>query len=162
MATPQPRHIVQPHKAHLRLSAAEVTTAEASVSAAVVASNEAWMRALETASPLGLDQIKTGSNLQSILREVTLLREHDEYWRIDVQQVQVIWVRLLSPTSAQALLHKFGESRRLYRRGRATPLQVDNSSYSNLYDLNRVDGRWLVARVAAVDDATAARLAAAR
>jgi hypothetical protein len=138
-----------------------VAAAEARVSAAVVESNEAWMRALETASPLGLDQIKTGSNLQSILREVTLLRERDQYWRIDVQQVQVIWVRLLSPTSAQAIMRKIGESRRLYRRGRATPLEVDNSSYTNLYDLNLVGGHWLVSRVAAVDDATAARLAAA-
>jgi hypothetical protein len=137
-----------------------VATAEAGVSAAVVESNEAWMRALETASPLGLDRIKMGSNLQSILQEVTLLREHDEYWRIDVQQVRVIWARLLSPTYARALVRKEGEARRLYRHGRATPLEVDEASYTNLYDLDRVGGRWLVARVAAVNDATAARLAA--
>jgi hypothetical protein len=119
------------------------------------------MRALETASPLGLDRIKMGSNLQSILREVTLLRERDEYWRIDVQQVRVIWARLLGPTYARALVRKIRESRRLYRRGRATPLEVDTGSYTNLYDLNRVGRRWLVSRVAALDDATAARLAAA-
>jgi ARC6-like, IMS domain len=138
-----------------------VAAAEARVSAAVGKSNVAWMQALETASPLGLDRIKMGSNLQSILREVTRLREHDEYWQIDVQQVRVIWARLLSPTHARALVRKIGESRRLYRRGRATPLEVDNGSYTNLYDLNRVDGRWLVWRVAALDDATAARLATA-
>jgi hypothetical protein len=119
------------------------------------------MHALETASPLGLDQIKTGSNLQSIVREVRLLRERYEYWRIDVQQVRVIWVRLLGPTYARALVRKIGESRRLYRRGRATPLEIDTGTYTNLYDLNRVGGRWLVSRVAAVDDATAARLATA-
>ena len=139
-----------------------MAAAEARVSAAVVESNVAWMRALETASPLGLDRIKMGSNLQSILREVALLQEHGEYWRIDVEQVRVIWVRLLSPTSARALMRKVGESRRLYRRGRARPLEVDTGSYTNLYDLNRVDGRWLVSRVAAVDNATAARLVAAR
>jgi hypothetical protein len=50
----------------------------------------------------------------------------------------------------------------LYRRGRATPLEVDTRSYTNLYDLNLVRGHWLVSRVAAVDGATAARLAAAR
>jgi ARC6-like, IMS domain len=138
-----------------------VVAAEAHVSAAIGESNVAWMRAMETASPLGLDRIKMGSNLQSVLREVTRLREHDEYWRIDVQQVRVIWARLLRPTYARALVRKDGESRRLYRRGRVTPLEVDNASYTNLYDLNRVGGRWLVSRVAALDDATAARLAAA-
>jgi hypothetical protein len=60
-----------------------VAAADARVSATVVASNLAWMRALETASPLGLDRIKMGSNLQSIVREVTLLRERDKYWPID-------------------------------------------------------------------------------
>ena len=73
----------------------------------------------------------------------------------------VIWARLLSPAYAQALARKIGESRRLYRRGRAAPLEVDARSYTNLYDLNLVDGRWLVTRVAGLDDATAARLAAA-
>jgi hypothetical protein len=81
---------------------------------------------------------ETGSNLPSIVREVTLLRERDEYRRIDVQQVRVIWTRLLSPTYARALVRKIGESRRLYRRGRATPLEVDTGSYTNLYDLKRV------------------------
>ena len=37
----------------------------------------------------------------------------------------------------------------------------DTGSYTNLYDLNRVGGHWLVSRVAALDDATTARLAAA-
>jgi hypothetical protein len=143
------------------MRAADVAAAEARVSAAVIASNLAWMRALETASPLGLDQIKTGSNLQSIVREVTLLRERREYWRIDVQQVRVIWARLLGPTYARALVRKIGESRCLYRRGRVTPLEIETGTYTNLYDLNRVGGRWLVSRVAALDDATAARLAAA-
>ena len=164
VSTPRPRHIIQPRKTHnrpSRVADAAVVAAEARVRTVVVESNVAWMQALETASPLGLDQIKMGSNLQSILREVTRLREHDEYWRIDVQQVRVIWARLLSPTYARALARKDGESRRLYRRGRATPLEVDTSSYTNLYDLNWVGGRWLVSRVAAVDDATAARLAAA-
>ena len=58
-------------------------------------------------------------------------------------------------------MRKIGESRRLYRRGWATPLEVDAGSYTNLHDLKRVRGHWLVSRVAAVDDATAARLAAA-
>jgi ARC6-like, IMS domain len=137
-----------------------VAAADAPVSAAVVASNLAWIRALETASPLGLDRIKMGSNLQSMVREVTRLRARDEYWRIDVQQVREIWVRLLGPTYARVLVRKVGESRRLNRRGRATPLEVDTGSYTNLYDLNRVGGHWLVSRVAALDDATAARLAA--
>src|SRR5205085_3894453 len=93
----------------------------------------------------------------------TLLRARDEGWRIDVQQVQVIWARLLSPAITQriTLVPQIGESRRLYRRGRATPLEVDTGSYTNLYDLNRVGRHWLVSRVAALDDATAARLAAA-
>ena len=116
---------------------------------------------METASSGGRDRIKTGSNLQSILREVTLLRERDEYWRIDVQQVRVLWARLLGPTDARAFVRKIGESRRLYRRGRATALEVDTGSYTNLCDRNRVGGHWWVSRVAAVDDATAARLGAA-
>jgi hypothetical protein len=120
-----------------------VAAAEARLRAAVVASNLAWMRALETASPLGLDRIKMGSNLQSIVREVTLLRERHEYWWIDVQQVRVIWARLRGPTYARALVRKIGESRRLYRRGRATPLEVDTGTYTNVYDLKRVRGHWL-------------------
>ena len=88
-----------------------------------------------------------------------MLRERGEYWRIDVQRVRVIWARLLSPTYARALVRKTGESRRLYRCGRAALLEVDTGAYTNLYDLNRVGGLWLVSRVAALDDATAARLA---
>jgi hypothetical protein len=57
-----------------------------------------------------------------------------------VQQVQAIWARLRGPTYAQALVRKIGESRRLYRRGRATALEVDTGSYTNLCDLNRVVG----------------------
>ena len=59
----------------------------------------------------------------------------------------MIWARLLGPTYARALVRKIGESRRLYRRGRATPLEIDTGSYTNLYDLNLVRGHWLVLRL---------------
>jgi hypothetical protein len=103
---------------------------------------------------------KRGSNLHNLLREVTL-RERDECWRIDVQQVRVIWARLLSPTYARALVRQIGESWRLSRRGRATPLEVDTGAYTNLYESQPRAWALVSSRVAAVDDTTAARLAAA-
>jgi hypothetical protein len=42
--------------------------------------------------------------------------------------------------SKRVIWRKIGESRRLYRRGRATALEVDTGSYTNLCDLNRVVG----------------------
>lgn len=137
-----------------------VATEEARVRAAVIASNTAWMRAMQSASAGGLARIKTDPNLQSVLADVATLQRYHEYWRIRLGHARVLWGRLLTRNHAQALLRKFDELRVLYRQGRAAPLEVDRATYYDLYDLERVQGRWLISRVSLVDDATGARLTA--
>lgn len=141
--------------------AVDIAAEEARVRAAVIASNTAWMRAMQTASAAGLARIKTNPNLQSVLADVATLQRYHEYWRIRLGHARVLWGRLLTRNHAQALLRKFDEVRVLYRQGRAAPLEVDRATYYDLYDLERVQGRWLISRVSLVDDATGARLTGA-
>jgi hypothetical protein len=127
----------------------------------VLASNDAWMASMQTASPAGLAAIKTGSNLRSALQTVASLQSAGEYWHIQVGALQVLWTRVLSPAHAQALLRKVSEHRVLYRRGQSTPISTVDESYTNLYDLQRQNGHWRVSLVSTVDDATARALAGA-
>lgn len=139
---------------------APVATAEAAISATVIQSNTAWTSAMENASPAGLATIKTGSNLQSNLKDVAALQNSGEHWQITLQDLQVVWARALSPTDAEALVHKTAEHRALYRKGSSTPLQTVDKSYTDVYHLRQVGGQWLVSLVTTVDDTTAQRLAA--
>ncbi len=131
---------------------------EAAVRAAVVRSNDAWTAAMENVSPSGLSAIKTDSNLRAALDAVAGLRARKQYYRIHLDGLRVLWSRVLSSTRAQALVYKAGERRVLYRRGGSAPLQTISESYTNLYTLRRVRGRWLVSYVEPKTEAQAARL----
>ena len=116
---------------------------------------------MQSARSEGLGRVKTGSSLLSTEHEVGLLQQLHEHWRISVQRVDVIWVRVIDPSHARALMRKLGETRRLYRQGQRAPMLVAQGSYYNLYDLDHIDGTWLVSQVLGLDDATGSHLASA-
>jgi len=161
-ATATPTLLPTVSSAGLPTSGASIPAAagldEAAVGAAVVRSNDAWTAAMENASPSGLSLIKTDSNLRAALDAVAGLRARNQYYRIHLDGLRVLWSRVLSSTRAQALVYKAGERRVLYRRGGSAPLQTISESYTNLYTLRRVRGRWLVSYVEPKTEAQAARL----
>jgi hypothetical protein len=119
------------------------------------------MSAMQSATSQGLGRVKTGSSLLSTEHEVGLLQQLHEHWRISVQRVDVIWVRVIDPSHARALMLKLGETRRLYRQGQRAPMLVAQGSYYNLYELDHIGGSWLVSQVLGLDDATGSHLASA-
>jgi hypothetical protein len=102
---------------------------------------------METVSPAGLAAIKTGSNLTSALKQVAALKARGEYYVIQPGQSTVLWIHHLSATHAHVLVHTANEYRALYRRGQRAPIQVFAGSTNGLYDMVRIDGRWLVAHI---------------
>lgn len=129
-------------------TSAAADTQRAALVAAVAASNAAWIRAVQDVSPAGLDAVKTEGSLRAAQALVAQLQQANEYYRIQPGTLEVLWTHLLSPTSAHVLARKTGEYRALYRQGGSTPLRAATDSSTSLYELRKVNGRWLVARIA--------------
>lgn len=129
-------------------TSAAADTQRAALVAAVAASNAAWIRAVQDVSPAGLDAVKTEGSLRAAQALVAQLQQANEYYRIQPGTLEVLWTHLLSPTSAHVLARKSGEYRALYRQGGSTPLRATTDSSTSLYELRKVHGRWLVARIA--------------
>ncbi len=129
-------------------TSAAADTQRAALVAAVAASNAAWIRAVQDVSPAGLDAVKTEGSLRAAQALVAQLQQANEYYRIQPGTLEVLWTHLLSPTSAHVLARKTGEYRALYRQGGSTPLRATTDSSTSLYELRKVNGRWLVARIA--------------
>jgi len=120
-----------------------LNTDEQDVRDAVLRSNTAWMKSLETASDVGLENYKTEDSLTGTLARVTALRQQHQHWKIHLRDAQVPWIHVFRSDYAQALILK-DEYRALWDNGASSPAQVYDTTYYGLDGLRRVNGHWLV------------------